>query len=84
MVWVVSVGVTVMVSFFTTVVESVVDVEVPDPQAAKLAIIIRNASFFMLKCLSLIPVLAKGNPPVNYFFREKVNGFAGRLHGPSP
>ena len=48
MVWVVSVPDIVMVSFFTTEVESVVVVEVPDPQAAKLDTIIRIANFFMM------------------------------------
>jgi len=49
-------------SVFTTVVESVVEVEEPDPQAANELIAKMVNIFFMLMSFNLILVFAKGNP----------------------
>jgi len=65
----VSVDTTVTLSFFTTVVESVVVVDDPDPQAAKALIANTDNNFFMLMSLDLIPVLGKGNPTGSFNYQ---------------
>ena len=59
----------VTLSVFTTVVvESVVVVVDPDPQAAKALTASTVNSFFIVESFFLIPVPKKGNPPLPYIF----------------